>query len=313
MARWHPDPWQRAQHRFFDGYNWTSQVANNGVAFIDHGGFLNGTPSVLPAPTLEAGIRQTSAPTPATPRTRRVWTTFAIVVVCAIGGLSIARARTVREGSNASPATTAAAAIGEPLAVCRDGTQARNNILSATCSAHGGVERWISAYGTCIDGIVVKMAARDTCGTHGGFGHLVQDTAAVRVEDKLAASVRFKLSNGDLRSVSMDEVHIVAIVKMEPGLTRDTTKNGGRSMVAETLEALVSNDLPAAVTVVTVVVLIDFVNKFGENHEGPVVTASYTRPTLARIVFANIDSTQILRLADAGLEIDPSFVKDDGS
>ena len=43
------------------------------------------------------------------------------------------------------------------------------------------------------------------------------------------------------------------------------------------------------------------------------MTASYTRTTLARIVFANIDTTKILLLADAGLEIDPSFTKGDGS
>ncbi len=30
-AGWHPDPYQRHQSRYFDGYVWTGRVASNGI------------------------------------------------------------------------------------------------------------------------------------------------------------------------------------------------------------------------------------------------------------------------------------------
>ena len=34
-AGWHPDPYQRHQSRYFDGFVWTSHVASNGIQSLE--------------------------------------------------------------------------------------------------------------------------------------------------------------------------------------------------------------------------------------------------------------------------------------
>jgi hypothetical protein len=316
---WFPDPWRCAQHRFFDGHDWTGHVANNGEPFVDHGELSDGSQLVLPPPSTNAGTSRTSATMHAQSRRTGVWVTVGIAAaVLALGGVVRMRSTagrnelSARRSSTTVPTNTPSP-VGEPLAICHDGTKATNSDLTATCSSHAGVDRWLADYGTCADGIIVKLAPRDTCRTHGGFGYVIQNATSVRVEDRLAANVRFTLTSGDVRNVSTHDLHVVVTVKIQSGLTEGLTKNDGRFRVAETLQALAGSDLPPALTTVTVEILIDFVNAYGETHERPVITATYTHTTLERIVFTNMDATKILLLADAGLEIDPSFTKGNGS
>jgi Protein of unknown function (DUF2510) len=294
---WYSDPWRRAQYRYFDGRNWTAQVANNGITSIDDQGLLSGSQQALPAPGANDSTSPTSASIAPSGRNRHVWTIIAVVLVCAVGGLFTVRARAVRHNLETRATTTIASLTGEPLAVCRDGSQATNSDLGATCSAHGGIDRWITVYGTCVDGIVVKMDWRTDCRTHGGFGHTVKDPTTVSANDQLAANLRVKLGD-ELRSATTDSDHVIATIKPRVGGSERMWSAG----ITETLKALAESDLPSAVTTITVIVLDDAVNKFGETHEAKAVTASYTRATLDRIVFSNIDSTKILGLADAGTE-----------
>jgi hypothetical protein len=34
-AAWYPDPWQHAEHRYWDGATWTTHVMTAGVARVD--------------------------------------------------------------------------------------------------------------------------------------------------------------------------------------------------------------------------------------------------------------------------------------
>jgi uncharacterized protein YxjI len=45
-ANWYPDPWGRAEHRYFDGTNWTEHVASHGRQSIDPPGGSGHVPTV---------------------------------------------------------------------------------------------------------------------------------------------------------------------------------------------------------------------------------------------------------------------------
>jgi uncharacterized protein YxjI len=49
-ANWHPDPWGRHEHRYFDGENWTEHVASHGRQSVDPPGGYSHTPTVNRAP-----------------------------------------------------------------------------------------------------------------------------------------------------------------------------------------------------------------------------------------------------------------------
>lgn len=57
----------------------------------------------------------------------------------------------------------------DDIAECDDGTFSDNTDFSATCSSHGGVERWLAKYGECGDGALIVMSATASCSSHDGF------------------------------------------------------------------------------------------------------------------------------------------------
>jgi hypothetical protein len=62
----------------------------------------------------------------------------------------------------------------DDIARCRNGLYSDNTDLSATCSANGGVNRWLAEYGRCGDGTVIVMGD-DDCDGHDGFRRLLPD------------------------------------------------------------------------------------------------------------------------------------------
>lgn len=55
------------------------------------------------------------------------------------------------------------------VAQCKDGSYSDNTNFDATCSSHDGVKRWISKYGRCKDGTVIRMSKSASCDGHKGF------------------------------------------------------------------------------------------------------------------------------------------------
>jgi hypothetical protein len=106
---------------------------------------------------------------------------------------------------------------------------------------------------------------------------------------------------------------VVTIVSSE-NLTEGLTKDSARLAVSDVVQAAQGAALPPEVASVVVVVRYDLVNQFGEVAEDDVIVAPFSRETVDRLQFDNLDPTEILRAADqGGLWVHPAFAYSDGS
>jgi hypothetical protein len=209
------------------------------------------------------------------------------------------------------------------LARCANGTFSDNTDLNAICSANGGVAEWLAPFGECNDGTIVAMG-QETCDGHDGFAALLPPDFAPpttttttmpppTLDERLATSIDETLQSGELRDIERARGRLTVTVRSRESLTEGLTKDQARYSVAEVLEGARNGHLPPRITTVSVRVLYDLVNQFGEEAEEVVIEADYTRPTLDRIVFDNIDTTKILLLADGYPYVHPAMAKADGS
>jgi len=214
----------------------------------------------------------------------------------------------------------------DDVARCNDGLFSNNTDFAATCSSAGGVAEWLATFGECTDGTVIKMSEDASCPDDDFKGLLPPDYVPVTtttvppttappltLAEQLKAAIDDELNSGDLRSVDIAATRVVITIRSADGLTDGGTKDAGRRAVASALEAAQVVGLPPEITSVSVVILFDLVDQFGQVTESTVVEADYTTTTINKIVFDNIDETKILLLADAYLYVHPAFAKDDGS
>src|SRR5215211_5874004 len=54
-AGWHPDPWQRSEHRYWDGARWTEHVVRGGQQTVDHAAPTGNGPAATPAANPSGG------------------------------------------------------------------------------------------------------------------------------------------------------------------------------------------------------------------------------------------------------------------
>lgn len=220
--------------------------------------------------------------------------------------------------------TTTSQPSGPPegaVARCNNGDFSDNTDFYATCSSADGVDEWLAPYGECNDGTVVTMSKSASCSDHDGFRGLLPvdyvptttTTATPTFEAQLTQSIDDELDRGELGTVEVLADRIVVTVRSDEGLTEGFTKDNARFSVAQVLEGSRNAGLPPEVGQVSVIVLYPLLNEFGEISEEKVIEADYTRATVDRIVFENIDERKILPLADAYLYVHPAMAKGDGS
>lgn len=87
-----------------------------------------------------------------------------LALVLLVGATSVAILTVPSAASARSKAPTK-----EDVAQCKDGSYSDNTNFKATCSSHDGVKRWISKYGRCKDGTVIRMSKSASCNGHNGF------------------------------------------------------------------------------------------------------------------------------------------------
>ena len=92
VGGWHPDPWQRAQLRYFDGQHWTEDVSTNGVTSTDAAALTMPTPPlVAPAPQFAPAAAPVNVIMQAAPKKRHVfrWIVLGVGIIV-IGGIAAA-------------------------------------------------------------------------------------------------------------------------------------------------------------------------------------------------------------------------------
>jgi hypothetical protein len=133
-------------------------------------------------------------------------------------------------------------------------------------------------------------------------------------EDRLAERVEDSSSVADSRGVAFDGTSVTVTIVSSENLTEGLTKDSARLAVSNVVQAAQGVSLPAQVTSVVVVVRYDLVNQFGEVAEADVIVATFSRETVDRLQFENLDRTEILRVADQGaLWVHSAFAYSDGS
>lgn len=133
-------------------------------------------------------------------------------------------------------------------------------------------------------------------------------------EDRLAERVEDSSSVADSRGVAFDGTSVTVTIVSSENLTEGLTKDSARLAVSYVVQAAQGSSLPAEVASVVVVVRYDLVNQFGEVAEADVIAAPFSRETVDRLQFDNLDRTEILRVADQGaLWVHPAFAYSDGS
>jgi hypothetical protein len=197
------------------------------------------------------------------------------------------------------------------VARCKTGLYSDNTDFASTCSGNGGVGAWLAPYGQCADGWWIQMSGDVSCDGHGGFAGLLPADFIPPTQDvvtRALGSIRF----GEVRGVEVTGSGIVITIKAPGSLTDGTTKDVARIAVADALKAIQQSNVPPTIASGQIIIFGDLQNEFGEVTEEQVIDATYSRATIDRIVFDNIDPKKILLLADFA-NVHPAYAKGDGS
>lgn len=133
-------------------------------------------------------------------------------------------------------------------------------------------------------------------------------------EDRLREDAEDSSSVAAWRGIVVDGTNATITIVSSENLTEGLTKDSARLAVSDVVQAAQDASLPPEIASVVVVVRYDLVNQFGEVEEADVIVAPFSRETVDRLQFDNLDRTEILPAADQGaLWAHPAFAYSDGS